>query len=44
MACPKEEEYILYSGEKFQVEFYYTEKGVLPAKEYFDSLERQAQI
>jgi hypothetical protein len=33
MDRPKPEDYIFYAGEKFQVEFYFTEKGELPAKE-----------
>ena len=36
MVIPKKEEYIFYRGEKFQVEFYFTEAGKLPAKEYFE--------
>jgi hypothetical protein len=44
MNCPKQEEYIFYSGERFQVEFYYTQKGSLPAKDYFDDSDRLVQI
>ncbi len=44
MPHPKQEEYILYQGEKFQVEFYFNEKGELPAKEYFDAADRQVKI
>lgn len=44
MNRPKPEDYIFYAGEKFQVEFYFTEKGDLPAKEYFDSSEYQVKI
>ena len=44
MAHPKPEEYIFYQGEKFQVEFYFNEKGELPAKEYFDAADRQVKI
>ena len=33
MAIPEKEEYIFYQGEKFQVEFYFTEAGKIPAKE-----------
>lgn len=33
MAIPKKEEYVFYQGEKFQVEFYFTEAGKMPAKE-----------
>lgn len=40
----KSEEYIFYQGEKFQVEFYFNEKGDLPAKEYFDNADRQVRI
>lgn len=36
MAIPKTEEYIFYQGERFQVEFYFTETGKLPAKEYLE--------
>ena len=34
MKRPKKEEYVFYQGEKFQVEFYFTEAGEMPAKEY----------
>ena len=34
MTLPKKEDYIFYQGEKFQVEFYFTETGEMPAKEY----------
>jgi len=43
MAVPKQEDYVFYQGEKFQVEFYYTEKGDLPAKEYLDASAQQIQ-
>ena len=36
MAIPKKEEYIFYRGERFQIEFYFTETGKIPAKEYFE--------
>lgn len=36
MAIPKKEEYIFYQGEKFQVEFYFTDAGKIPAKEYLE--------
>jgi len=36
MKRPKKEEYIFYQGEKFQVEFYFTEAGEMPAKEYLE--------
>ena len=41
---PKSEEYVLYHGEKFQVEFYFNQKGELPAKEYLDAVDRQVKI
>ena len=44
MNWPRQEDYIFYQGEKFQVEFYFTGRGKLPAKEYFDSSERQVKI
>jgi len=44
MSHPKAEDYVLYRGEKFQVEFYFTPGGELPAREYFDSSERQVQV
>jgi len=36
MKQPKKEEYIFYQGEKFKVEFYFTETGEMPAKEYLE--------
>ncbi len=44
MALPSREEYVLYRGEKFQVEFYFTGKGEMPAKEYFDATDQRIQI
>ena len=44
MSRPREEDYVFYQGEKYSIEFYFTEKGELPVKEYFDSLERHVQI
>ena len=44
MKYPNQEEYVLYQGEKFQVEFYFNEKGELPAKEHFDAADRQVKI
>lgn len=44
MSRPRQEDYIFFQGEKFQVEFYFTQKGELPAKEYFESSQRQVQI
>ncbi len=39
----KKKNYIIYIGEKFQVEFYFTDKGEMPAKEYFDMSDLKAQ-
>ncbi len=36
MVIPKKEEYIFYQGERFQIEFYFTETGKIPAKEYLE--------
>ncbi len=44
MNRPRQEDYVFYQGEKFQVEFFFTEKGEFPAKEYFDSSDRQVRI
>jgi phage-related protein len=44
MKRPKEEEYIFYQGEKFQVEFYFTESGEIPAKEYLDKEPLEVQV
>lgn len=44
MRHPRQEEYVFYQGEKFQIEFYFNEKGELPAKEYFDAADRQVKI
>ena len=41
MGCPSPEEYIFYRGEKFQVEFYFTQKGDMPAKEYLELVDEQ---
>ena len=35
---PKTEEYIFHIGEKLQVEFYFNEKGEMPAKEFLESI------
>ena len=37
MKSLKKENYIFYQGEKFQVEFYFTETGTIPAKEYLEN-------
>lgn len=44
MAFPKKEEYIFYRGEKFQVEFYFTETGELPAKEYLEETSLDVKV
>ena len=44
MNIPKPEDYIFYQGDKFQVEFYFTDNGELPAKNYFSTMDRQVQI
>lgn len=44
MAIPKPAEYIFYKGRRFQVEFYYTEEGRLPAKEYFEETSIGVQV
>ena len=36
ITLPKKEDYIFYQGEKFQVEFYFTKTGKIPAKEYLE--------
>ena len=36
MTVPKREEYVFYQGAKFQVEFYFTEAGKIPAREYLE--------
>ncbi len=44
MSIPKEEDYIFYQGDKFQVEFYFTETGKMPAKEYFENEKKDVQV
>jgi len=44
MALPKKEDYIFYQGEKFQVEFYFTETGEMPAKEYLEKESLGVQV
>ena len=43
MCLPPTEDYILYQGDKYQVEFYYGQNGKMPAKEYFDQLSERVQ-
>jgi phage-related protein len=44
MVLPKKEDYIFYQGEKFQVEFYFTETGEMPAKEYLEKESLGVQV
>lgn len=44
MAIPKKEDYIFYQGEKFQVEFYFTETGKIPAIEYLDQTSLDVKV
>ena len=44
MGFIRSEDCVLYQGTRFQVEFYFTEKGDIPAKEHFDSSERLIQV
>jgi hypothetical protein len=37
-------EYVVIKDEKFTIEWYYTSNGKSPAKEYFDSLDRDRKI
>jgi len=40
---PEPEEFVYYSGATFTVEWYYTEAGVMPAREYFLGLRLRDQ-
>ncbi len=44
MKRPKKEDYIFYQGERFQVEFYFTETGDMPAKEYLEKESLGVQV
>ncbi len=44
MSRPRQENYVFYQGNKFQVEFYFTEDGEMPAKEYFNSADHQVRV
>ena len=44
MMMPKTKEYIFYQGEKFQVEFYFTDAGKLPAKDYLEKSSLKVKI
>ena len=36
--------FIAYQGPRYTIEWYYTEKGVMPALEYFNDLEDDEKI
>ena len=40
----RSEEFIFYQGERFQVEFYFNQKGEMPAKEYFILADQQIKL
>ena len=44
MKRPKKEDYIFYQGEKLQVEFYFTETGEMPAKEYLEKESLEVKV
>lgn len=44
MPIPKKEDYIFYQGEKFQVEFYFSNDGRLPVKEYLEEISLDVKI
>ena len=44
MAIPKKEEYVFYQGERFQVEFYFTGTGKIPAKEYLEDISLDVKV
>ncbi len=44
MGCPPQEDYVFYRGEKFQIEFYFTQKGKMPAKEHLDFVDEQVKL
>jgi hypothetical protein len=44
MTIPKRGAYIFYRGRRFQVEFYYSLEGRLPAKEYLEAAGLQLQV
>jgi len=37
-------DYIFYQGEKFQIEFYFTETGKMPAKEYLEKTSMDVKV
>ena len=44
MGCLPQEAYVFYRGAKFQVEFYFTAKGKMPAKEYFELADERIKL
>jgi hypothetical protein len=44
MKYPAFEDYVFYKGAKFQVEFYFTPKGEIPAKEYLEFAGEQIKL
>lgn len=44
MIIPKKEDYIFYQGERFQVEFYFTGAGKMPAKEYLETASLDVKV
>lgn len=44
MTVTAKEEYIIYQGQKFQVEFYFTALGKIPAKEYLEELSLDVKV
>ena len=44
MRCPPQEENVFYRGEKFQIEFYFTQRGIMPAKEYYDASDKYIRV
>ena len=37
-------EFIVYTGSEFTIEWYFTDRGKSPAKEYFDELDRERKL
>ncbi len=41
---PRTDQYIFYQGEKYQVEFYFTENCKIPAKELLEKIKHQKEL
>ncbi len=41
---PTVEEYVFYVGREYKVEFYFTDKGKILVKDYFDACDVQVQV